>query len=539
MNNDLSVNILSDITVFTKYAKYIPKLKRRETWDEIVDRNKKMHTKKFPELKKEIAEAYEFVYAKKVLPSMRSMQFAGKPIEISPNRIYNCAFLPVNAWQAFPEIIFMLLGGSGLGISVQKHHIEALPHIQLPTERPRRYLISDSIEGWADAVKVLMKSYFFSGSTINFDFSDIREKGAPLITSGGKAPGPQPLKECLLKIRGILDQKENGDQLTSVEVFDIVCHIADAVLAGGIRRAAIITLFSATDDDMLAAKTGKWYELNPQRGRSNNSALLVRHKIDKEFFLDLWEKIKLSGSGEPGIFFTNDKEWGVNPCGEVSLKSNTVCNLTEINGGNVVDEQDLFDRAKAASFIGTLQATYTDFHYLRRVWQRNTEKEALIGVGITGIASGNVSDHNIEEAARLVKKENKRVAKILGINAAARTTTIKPSGCLIPSTKIRTNIGTLTLEEIFDSNSYPIDKIKNLTNEFLEVKEKIFIYNENNEKELITNLYVNGIKELEYVKIEMKDGEIFECTPIHKFLTENRGWVEAQSLEETDEILSF
>ena len=428
MNNDLSVNILSDITVFTKYAKYIPKLKRRETWDEIVDRNKKMHIKKFPELKKEIAEAYEFVYAKKVLPSMRSMQFAGKPIEISPNRIYNCAFLPVNAWQAFPEIIFMLLGGSGLGISVQKHHIEALPHIQLPTERPRRYLISDSIEGWADAVKVLMKSYFFSGSTINFDFSDIREKGAPLITSGGKAPGPQPLKECLLKIRGILDQKENGDQLTSVEVFDIVCHIADAVLAGGIRRAAIITLFSATDDDMLAAKTGKWYELNPQRGRSNNSALLVRHKIDKEFFLDLWEKIKLSGSGEPGIFFTNDKEWGVNPCGEVSLKSNTVCNLTEINGGNVVDEQDLFDRAKAASFIGTLQATYTDFHYLRRVWQRNTEKEALIGVGITGIASGNVSDHNIEEAARLVKKENKRVAKILGINAAARTTTIKPSG---------------------------------------------------------------------------------------------------------------
>lgn len=428
MNNDLSVEILSDVTVFTKYAKYDPRLKRRETWKEIVNRNKKMHVKKFPDLKDEINKAYKFVHDKKILPSMRSMQFAGKPIEISPNRIYNCAFAPIDDWRVFSEIMFLLLGGSGLGVSVQKHHVEALPAIHKPTERPRRYLIGDSIEGWADALKVLMKSYFFSGSTINFDFSDVREKGAPLVTSGGKAPGPQPLKECLLKIRGILDEKENGDQLSTLEVFDIVCHIADAVLAGGIRRAAIITLFSATDDEMLSAKTGKWYELNPQRGRSNNSALLLRHKIKKDFFLELWKKIELSGSGEPGIFFTNDKEWGTNPCGEIALKNHTFCNLTEINGGNVVDQDDLFERARAAAFIGTLQAAYTDFHYLRGVWQRNTEKEALIGVGITGIASGNVSDHNLVEAARLVKKENMRVSKLIGVNSAARTTTIKPSG---------------------------------------------------------------------------------------------------------------
>lgn len=315
MEENIDIKLLSDLTVFTKYARYFPELNRREIWEELVTRNKKMHIKKYPHLSDEINKAYKFVYDKSVLPSMRSMQFSGKPIEISPNRIYNCGYLPIDDWRSFSEIMFLLLGGTGIGYSVQRHHVEKLPDIHKPNlDRKRRYLISDSIEGWGDAIKVLMKSYFYGGSTIIFDFDDIRPKGAMLVTSGGKAPGPQPLKECIIKIRGILDHKNTGDQLTTLEVHDIICYIADAVLAGGIRRAALISLFSADDDSMLTCKFGDWWERNPQRGRSNNSAVLLRHKINKEFFINLFNKIKASGSGEPGFLFSNDKDWGTNPC---------------------------------------------------------------------------------------------------------------------------------------------------------------------------------------------------------------------------------
>ena len=426
---DISTKILSDITVYMKYARYIPEKKRRETWKELVDRNKKMHIKKYPELKSQIEKAYKMVSDKKVLPSMRSMQFAGKPIEISPNRVYNCAYLPIDNWQSFSEVMFLLLGGTGVGYSVQQHHVEQLPEIHLPNfKRRRRYLISDSIEGWADAVKVLMKSYFYGGSHIHFDFSDIRAKGSELVTSGGKAPGPQPLRECLVKINGILETKDNGDKLTTLEVHDIVCHIADAVLAGGIRRAALISLFSADDDSMISSKYGNWWETNPQRGRANNSAALVRSKITEEFFFELWEKIKASGSGEPGIYLTNDKDWGTNPCCEIALRPYQFCNLTEVNVSNVESQEDLNNRVKAGAFIGTLQAGYTDFHYLRPVWQRTTEKDALIGVSMTGIASNKLDDLDVTEAANVVKEENQRVADLLGINSAARCTTVKPAG---------------------------------------------------------------------------------------------------------------
>ena len=426
---DISQSILSDITVYMKYAKYTPELERRELWNELVDRNKNMHLKKFPKLSDEIENAYKFVYDKKALPSMRSMQFAGKPIEISPNRVYNCAYLPIDDWRAFGEAMFLLLGGTGVGYSVQKHHVECLPEIRKPDpKKNRRFLIGDSIEGWADAVKILVRAYFEGGSTPNFDFSDIRPKGATLVTSGGKAPGPQPLKECLIKVQGILDSKQDRERLSPIEVHDMVCHIADAVLAGGIRRAALISLFSADDADMIGAKAGSWWETNPQRGRANNSAVLLRNKITEEFFFELWDKIKASGAGEPGIYFNNDKDWGTNPCCEIALRPFQFCNLCEVNVSDVVDQDDLNARVKAAAFIGTLQASYTSFHYLRPVWQRTTEKEALIGVGMTGIGSGAAQKLDLKEAAKIVKEENERVAKLLGINSAARCTTIKPSG---------------------------------------------------------------------------------------------------------------
>ena len=422
-------DILSDITVHMKYARYLPEKERRETWGEIVDRNKAMHQKKYPELAEEIEAAYKMVHSKKVLPSMRSMQFGGKPIEVAPNRIYNCAFAPIDDWRVFSEIMFLLLGGTGVGYSVQQHHVEKLPVIQKPTsKRTRRFLVNDSIEGWADAVKALVRSYFQGGSKIRFDYSDIRPKGARLVTSGGKAPGPQPLKECLVKLHGMFESKENGDKLTTIEVHDMICHIADAVLAGGIRRAALISLFSADDNEMIAAKTGNWWETNPQRGRANNSVVLLRHRITKEYFQDLWERVKESGSGEPGFYFSNDKDWGTNPCCEIALRPYQFCNLTEVNVSDVESQGELNSRVRAAAFIGTLQAGYTDFHYLRDIWRRTTEKEALIGVSMTGIASGKVLNLDMTEASKVVTMENERVAKLIGVNKAARTTTVKPAG---------------------------------------------------------------------------------------------------------------
>ena len=427
---ELSNQILSEITVYMKYARYIPELNRRETWEELVTRNKEMHIKKYPKLKDEIETTYKFVYDKKVLPSMRSMQFGGKPIEISPNRIYNCAYLPIDNRESFSEVMFLLLGGTGVGYSVQRHHVNQLPPINKPyPKRKKRFLIGDSIEGWADAIKVLMKSYLNGKSSrVEFDYSDIRPKGARLVTSGGKAPGPQPLKECIVKITGILDSKEDGDQLSTLEVHDIVCHIADAVLAGGIRRAALISLFSADDNNMISAKSGNWWELNPQRGRANNSAVLMRHKITKEFFMDLWKRVEASGAGEPGIYLNNDKDWGTNPCCEIALRPYQFCNLCEVNASDIESQEDLNARVKAAAFIGTLQAGFTDFHYLRDIWRETTEKDALIGVSMTGIGSGVVLGYDMTEAANHVKKENARIAKLIGINKSARTTTVKPAG---------------------------------------------------------------------------------------------------------------
>ena len=427
MSLNLPQQILSDITVYMKYAKYLPNLNRRETWEELVDRNRNMHIKKFPSLKSEINNAYKFVYDKKILPSMRSLQFAGKPIELNNARLFNCSFLPIDSPEAFSETMFLLLSGCGVGYSVQNSHIEKLPPIIKPT-KTRRYLVGDSIEGWADAVKMLMKAYFCGKALPDFDFNDIREKGSLLLTAGGKAPGPQPLKDCLHDILKILDRKSNGEYLTSLEAHDILCYIADAVLSGGIRRAAMISLFDLDDEDMLSCKFGNWYDENPQRGRANNTAVVLRHLIDEEVFFNLWKKIQLSGSGEPGIFFTNDPTWGMNPCAEVSLRPFQFCNLVTINSGNIESQEDFNERAKAASFIATLQASYTNYHYLRDIWKKTTEKEALIGVSMTGIAAGVVLDLNMKETVNIIRNENVRVANIIGIKPAARSTVVKPEG---------------------------------------------------------------------------------------------------------------
>ena len=469
---NLEQQILSDITVYLKYAKYIPELERRETWNELVTRNKDMHLRKFPKLKDEIEEAYKLIYSKKILPSMRSLQFAGKVAEINNARMFNCCYLPIDDYRAFSEGLFLLLTGCGVGYSVQNQHIEDLPEIRKPL-RPKRYLIGDSIEGWADAVKTLCKAYF--GKTITyplFDYRDIRPKGAALITTGGKAPGPEPLKIALTHIEAIFNRKKDGDKLTSLECHDIMCHLADAVLGGGIRRAALISLFDLTDEDMLTCKFGNWWEENPQRGRSNNTAVLLKSKIDKETFLNLWKKIELSNSGEPGFMFTENANLGTNPCAEISLKPKQFCNLVEINASNIKSQEDFNERTKWAAFIGTLQASYTDYHYLRDDWKKTTEKEALLGIGMTGIASGEVLKYNLTEAAEIAVKENERVANLIGINKAARITTVKPSGT---SSLV---LGTSSGIHAWHSNYY-IRRIR------LGKNEAIYSYLEKNHPELL------------------------------------------------------
>ena len=319
-----SNKILSDITVFNKYSKYVPELGRRETWEELVTRNKEMHQRKYPHIKDEIEEAYKYVYEKKVLPSMRSCQFGGRPIEVANNRIYNCAFLPIDHIDGFSELMFLLLGGTGGGYSVQRLWVDKLPAVQGCLDETRRFLIGDSIEGWADAIKVLVEAYFLGKQEPIFDYRDIREKGAALITTGGKAPGPEPLEACINLLKEKLNEAK-GRQLKPIEVHDICCIIADAVLAGGIRRAALISLFDRDDDEMLTCKSGEWWKDSPYRARANNSVVLPRGKVSKEEFYQLMKIVEASGAGEPGVYWTSNEEWGTNPCCEIGLRPFQFC----------------------------------------------------------------------------------------------------------------------------------------------------------------------------------------------------------------------
>src|SRR5688572_19156376 len=333
-----------------KYARYLPELSRRESWPEICQRYEVMMAEKYPSLKEEIVHWMSFVRERKVLPSMRAMQFAGSAIARNHSRIYNCAYLPVDDIRAFSETMFLLLGGTGVGYSVQFHHVERLPCIR-KAEKTKKFLVGDSLEGWADAIKVLLKAYFGMSQFLpDFDFSDIRPKGARLVTAGGKAPGPEPLKLCISHVQSLLERKRDGEMLTPLECHDIMCHLANAVLAGGIRRSAMISLFSLEDEEMLTCKFGNWWELNEQRGRANNSVVLPRETTTRDQFFSLWKKIEASGSGEPGFYFTNNPDWGTNPCCEIALRPFQFCNLCEVNVSDVESQGDLNERAAAAAF---------------------------------------------------------------------------------------------------------------------------------------------------------------------------------------------
>lgn len=447
----MSINTLQEYTRIAKYAKYLSEEKRRETWAEQVKRVFDMHRKKFkdsPEVQPYIDEVEVAVRRKEVLGSQRVLQFGGSPIFKHNARLYNCGFGHINRPRVFQELMYLLLCGCGIGFSVQKHHVSELPPAHIPSDGDKTFIVPDTIEGWADAIGVLISSYLggipefdeYVGFNISFDYSLIRPAGAPL-SSGSKAPGPKGLERSLDLIRQVLDDALGSSsrvKLKPIQVYDIIMHAADAVISGGVRRSATIALFSPDDMAMATAKTGKWFVENPQRGRSNNSALLVRNETTKQDFDKLMECVR--EFGEPGFIWAEDTECGFNPCAEISLYPVDVesgktgwqfCNLTEINGKKANSEESFYDACRAAAIIGTLQSAYVEFPYVGKVTEDITKRESLLGVSITGMMDSPDILFNPQiqrNGAKIVKETNRLIADIIGINVAARTTCVKPAG---------------------------------------------------------------------------------------------------------------
>ena len=444
----MSVRELQSYTFVSKYARWIPEKKRRETWKECVDRVCHMMHDKYPEINGDIDWAYDMMYKKRILGSQRALQFGGEPIFKHHARIYNCIASYCDRLRFFQECMYLLLCGCGTGFSVQKHHINKLPPlIKKPSKDYKKFVVDDSIEGWSDAVGALVSSYFknslfpeYQGVNITFDYSNVRPAGAFLSSSSGKAPGPEPLKKALTNIKKVLDRcvKQGLKKLRPIDVYDVVMHSADAVISGGVRRSATICLFSPDDEEMALAKTGNWFHDNPQRGRSNNSALLLRDKTTPEQFASLMGSVK--EFGEPGFVWSDSTELIVNPCVEIGLypvdeKTGKTgwqaCNLSTVNCAKVKTKEEFLESCKAAAIVGTLQAGFTEMPYLGEVTERILKREALLGVSMTGIMEQYdiCLDSDIQkEGARLVKKINKELASKIGINQAARTTCIKPEG---------------------------------------------------------------------------------------------------------------
>lgn len=430
-----SNKLLSDIVAFRTYAKYLPHIGRRETIQETINRNMNMHLERFPNLSKDLLKAYRQVHDLKVMPSMRSMQFGGDAILKNNARIYNCSFVHAKYDRVFAEILYLLLCGTGVGFSVQKHHVQQLPSIKKPKEE-NLYSVHDSIEGWAEALNQLMMAYFYGGIRPIFDLSKIRAKGSLLVTSGAKAPGPEPLRQTLAQVEEKL-KSAIGRKMTPMEAHDVICMVADCVLAGGIRRAALISLFDRDDKELLTSKHGEWWVKHPYRARANNSAILPRDKVTQEEFNHIFDMCIKSNAGEPGFSWTNDVEMGFNPCHEISLHSNQFCNLTTTNLTDLKNEKDLHNRVYSAALLGTIQASYTNFPYLSDRWKEVTEQEALLGCSFTGIADApSLTAAQLQGAAKLVLEVNEKYARKIGINPAARATAIKPEGsasCVVGS----------------------------------------------------------------------------------------------------------
>lgn len=559
----MSIKALQDYTLYAKYAKYIPNKKRREIWSETVDRVFGMHEIKFKEFletnedfRKDFYFAKEQVLKKRVLGAQRALQFGGEPILRKNEKLYNCSVTYIDRPRAFQEAMYLLLCGCGVGFSVQYKHNDLLPNIKPRNKGKKTYVITDDIEGWANSIGVLLASYFiddknefaeYQGYIVDFDTSLIRPEGAP-ITGGFKAPGPKGLEAALVKIENVINSRltNNENKLHPIDSYDILMHASDAVLSGGLRRSATICLFSKTDGEMMKAKTGDWFISNPQRGRSNNSVALLKDKTTKEEFAEIMKSVK--EFGEPGFVWLEDEDIIYNPCVEIGMMPKLpdgrtgiqFCNLCEINAKKIKSEEDFLQAARAGAIIGTLQASYTNFPYLGKVSEDIVRFESLLGVSMTGMMDSPdiVFDEKIQrKAAKEVLKVNEKISKIIGINQCARATCVKPAGCGVLETKIKTNKGDLSYKDIFLLNGYSENDIEDNIGKFLPVNQEIYIKNQNNEDELISNLFVNG--EEETFDIELEDGSIISLTGEHFVKLVNLEWKKVSELTTEDEILHY
>ena len=436
---------VQDYMLASRYARYRADLGRRETFAEAVERVRDMHLRRYPAAEEDIRWAFDQVLERRCLPSMRSMQFAGPAIEKNHARMYNCTFGICDRLEFFRDGLFLLLCGTGVGFSVEFEHVEKLPPLADSIDEGTvcHFTIPDTIEGWAEALHELILSYI-DGYLVEFNYSKIRPRGAPLKSSGGRAPGHVPLRRALERIRIILDGAV-GRKLKPIECYDIMMHAADAVIAGGVRRSATICLFSPDDGEMMNAKRGNWFEENPQRGRSNNSVKLIRNETSKAQFLRIFAKQK--EWGEPGFYFSNHLSHGCNPCCEIGLNPHLeivdsegetqiesgwqFCNLTEINGALLKTEEAFRTAVRAATIIGTCQAGYTDFPFLGETTEKLCRREALLGVSITGMMDSPAIALNPEMQRRMAEyaiEVNREISLKIGIEPASRLTCVKPAG---------------------------------------------------------------------------------------------------------------
>lgn len=446
-------DMLAESKFYMGYSRWSDEKGGYETWEESVERVMNMHREKYAGKMTPLLESYiqyaEDAYKEKlVLGAQRALQFGGEQIFKHESRLYNCSVSYVDRPAFFNECMYLMLSGCGVGFSVQHKRIDKLPTIARRSQKKAKiFQVPDTIEGWADAFGVLLSSYFTEGGThpeykgcqVHFDFTKIRPEGAE-ISGGFKAPGPEGLRKALVKCEDLIETilcDKPITKINSLTAYDFVMHMSDAVLSGGVRRSATICVFDKTDKDMLTAKTGDWFTTNPQRGRSNNSALIIRDELTREEWAEIMKSVK--DFGEPGFIFADSDEFMYNPCVEIGMRPITVdgisgfqfCNLTEINGGKCVDVATFIRACKASAILGTLQAGYTNFKYLSDATKQITEHEALIGCSITGWMNNPdvlFDKKNMVDGAELIKAFNKEIAIIIGINQAARTTCAKPSG---------------------------------------------------------------------------------------------------------------
>jgi ribonucleoside-diphosphate reductase alpha chain len=542
----------------SRYARWNEEKGRRETWQETVDRyvnhmcDKQCPGKIPPEVREEIRSG---ILNLEVMPSMRCLMTAGEALEKTAIAAYNCCFVAIDDPKVFDEILLILMCGTGVGISVERQFICHLPVIAEKFRRSNTVIsVEDSREGWANAFRELI-SMLYAGCIPSWDTSKVRPAGARLKTFGGRASGPAPLVDLFQFCVGIFKEAA-GRKLNSIECHDIACKIGEIVVVGGVRRSALISLSNPSDDRMRYAKSGEWWKTNPHRALANNSACHTE-KPGMDVFMREWQALYDSKSGERGIFNREaakkncvkygrrdpNYDFGSNPCNEVILRSASFCNLTEVIARPGDAEETLKRKVRLATIMGTMQATITNFTYLRKIWRQNTEEEALLGVSITGVLdnallSGAEGKKKLGETLGRLREYavsvNKEWAAKLGINQATATTCIKPSGCATLDTKIKTGGGIKSFAEIFAMNM--VNPIGLRDGMWIQPTTETIVYDENNLPAKVTKFYINGMAEV--YEIEDDKGNVYKFTGNHRLKTTN-GWRRVDKLTEDDEIIEF